>query len=591
MHTLCTFKFPEIALGACLITARMEKRWKINPVNKELQEELGRELNILPVTAQLLINRGLVDCDRAFSFLRPDLNNLYDPFLLKGMDSAVRRIVSAVTRGEKIAVYGDYDVDGTTSTALLHLFFREIGVDTLCYIPERCTEGYGLNAGAIKALHEKGVRLIITVDCGTSNHDEVDIARSLGIDCIITDHHEVSGDPPGACAFINPLQQGCGFPFKGLAGVGVAFNLMVALRAGLRDAGWFKDRIPNLKRYLDIVCIGTVADMVPLVDENRVLASFGLKELNNTGRAGLKALIDVCRIRRGKVTAENIAYQIAPRINAAGRMERADTALRLLVTGDEREAVELARRLDRENSSRQNVEERMRREAVEMVGDGSLNRAIVLSSDNWHPGVIGIVASRLVERFYRPVVLIAVEGETGKGSVRSIKGYNVMEGLRECSGLLERYGGHKAAAGLTVRRGRIDDFKKAYTELLNRTLSDDDLVPEVELDGIVSLDEVDARLVSEIERLAPFGRSNERPLLCATGTDIVHTEVVAKRHLRMMLRQSGRTRYAIAFDMAGSHPVKGGRFDVAFYPYMDEWNGSRNLRLNVKELKEQPQIP
>ncbi|MBI5598541.1 MAG: single-stranded-DNA-specific exonuclease RecJ [Deltaproteobacteria bacterium] len=569
----------------------MKKRdanWKLSPVNKELQDTLGRELDILPVTAQLLINRGLDDCGKASSFLKPDLGNLHDPFLLKDMDRAVERIMEAMRSGEKMAVWGDYDVDGVTSAALLYLFFREIGVDVETYIPDRRSEGYGLNAAGVKALAGKGVKVIITVDCGVSDCEEVIFARSMGVDCIISDHHRIHGDMPSAYAVINPQRADCAFPFKGLAGVGVAFNLVVALRARMRDSGLLNGEVPNLKKYLDIVCIGTVADMVPLVDENRILVSWGLKELNSTKRPGLKALAQVAGIVPGGVTAEKIAFQLAPRINAAGRLERADTALRLISTDDEREAAGLARALDSGNSSRRGIEEKILIEAVEMIEAGKkerADRAIVLSGELWHPGVIGIVASRLVERYGRPVAVITLEGDMGKGSVRGVKGCDVMEGLNACSSFLERYGGHRAAAGLSIRKERVNGFMEAYIDFMNRAVLDASLAAEVAVDYVVSFEDITERLVSEIERLSPFGCSNEKPLLCATSTDILSTEVVGTRHLRMTLSQGGRTRDAIAFNMAGVHPLKGKGFDIAFYPYMDEWRGTRNLRLSVKELK------
>ncbi len=565
--------------------ARTRKRWRLNPVNRELRETLGRELNILPLTAQLLVNRGLVDCGKASSFLKPSLTDLHDPFLLKGMDKAVERIARALDAGEKIAVYGDYDVDGTTSTALLCLFFRELGVDAGWYIPERQAEGYGLNEAALKKLHAAGVKLVITVDCGASNEAEVECAASLGMDVIVTDHHEMPPEPPRACAIINPKQEGCAFPFKGLAGVGVAFNLAMALRSRLRETGWFKGPEPNLKKYLDLVAIGTVADMVPLVDENRVLVAHGLKELDRTERPGLKALKDSVFLKPGRITAENIAYQIAPRINAAGRVARASMALRLLISESGKEAAELAFVLNRENSSRQKIEGETLKQALDMLGDGSPGKGIVLAFEGWHPGVIGIVASRLVERFSRPVVMIALDGETGKGSARGVKAFNILKGLAACSPLLEKYGGHKAAAGLTIARQNIEGFRADFMQYLNDTVDEKDLAPEITLDAVVSLEEVDNRLLEEIESLSPFGVSNREPLLCLVDADIVHTEVVGARHLRFKVSQNGCSRSGIGFGLAAMHPVQGAGYGVAFSPYMDEFQGARNLRLRIKDIQ------
>lgn len=566
------------------------KRWKLNPANRDLQETLGRELNILPLTAQLLVNRGLVDIGRASSFLSPSLKDLHDPCLMKDMDKAVERVIRAIESEEKIAVYGDYDVDGTTSTALLCLFFREIGVRVECYIPDRLSEGYGLNGPALKRLSEIGAKLVITVDCGASNALEVEYAASLGMDVIITDHHEMPPDPPAACAVIDPKQEGCNFPFKGLAGVGVAFNLVMALRARLRDDGWFKSKSvaePNLRGYLDLVAIGTVADMVPLVDENRVLVSFGLKELEKTRRPGLRALKNSVALKPGKVTAENIAFQLAPRINAAGRVACASVALRLLVSEDAKEAAELAARLGRENASRQKIEGETLKQALDMLGGAETGKAIVLACEGWHPGVIGIVASRLVDRFSRPVVIIAIDGDIGKGSARGVRSCDILKGLTACAPLLVKYGGHKAAAGLTISKDRIEDFKAEFMRYINSALSEDDLAPEITLDAVVSLEEVDSRLLSEIDTLAPFGVANREPLLCLIDAVIAGTEVVGAKHLRFKVSQNGCSMNGIGFGLAAMHPVQGPGYGVAFSPYIDEWQGGRNLRLRIKDIRQE----
>lgn len=563
---------------------KMKKRWKVNPANKELQEVLGRKLEILPLTAQLLINRGLVDCDKAFSFLHPELKNLHDPFLLKGMDRAAERIIFAIEKREKIAVYGDYDVDGTTSTALLYLFFKEIGVDVTCYIPQRQTEGYGMNCEAVKKLSALGINLIITVDCGSSNHDEINYANSLGIDVIVTDHHEFSKEPPAAYAVVNPKQKDCAFPFKNLAGVGVAFNLLMGIRSRLRSMGWFKNNEPNLKKYLDIVSIGTVADIVPLVDENRIFVSYGLRELENTKRPGLKALMDSVGIKPGKLDTDNIAFQIAPRINAAGRLTQAFIALRLLITDDIREAESLADTLNKENASRQKIEGSTLEEAMAMLGD-STDKGIVLFSEGWHPGVIGIVASRLVDRFGKPAVMISIDGDIGKGSARGIKSFNILEGLSSCSGLLERFGGHKAAAGLTIARENLEQFRLEFLEYLNDKITDEDLTPEIELDAEVSLGDITGRQIAEIESLSPFGCSNSEPLLCAAGADILQTEIVGTRHLRFKVKQNGSSWNGIGFNLARMHPISGEGFHIAFSPYVDEWQGTKSLRLRIRDIQ------
>lgn len=565
----------------------MKKRWKVSPADRELQEVLGQKLNILPLTAQLLINRGLVDCDRAFSFLRPSLNDLHDPFLMKDMDRAVDRTVGAIERGEKIAVYGDYDVDGMTATALLYLFFDEIGVEVRPYIPERISEGYGLNDGAVRKLASEGVRLIITVDCGSSDRDAVALASTLGVDVVVSDHHELPRTPPAAYAVLNPRQKDCAFPFKGLAGVGVAFNFLMALRSRLRDAGRFRSKEPNLKQYLDIVCIGTVADMVPLTGENRVLVRHGIKELEKTKRPGLAALKEVAGVR-GRLDAGAIAFQLAPRINAAGRVGQAMSAFKLLVSKDPAESAHLADVLNRENIARQKLEGEILNEALEMIGAAgqSPDKGIVLYSEAWHPGVIGIVASRLVDRFTKPTVMIAIDGEVGKGSARGVSSFDILGGLKAAEDLLVRFGGHKAAAGLTIERKNIDRFKAEFLGYLNGSVTEEDLTPEILLDSVVSLEEIDKRLLDEIDSLAPFGVSNREPVLCLSGAGIVASEVVGKKHLKVKVRQNGCSRSGIGFGLGGLHPMNAEVYSLAFSPYMDEWAGGRNLKLRIRDVKE-----
>ncbi|HHL40772.1 MAG TPA: single-stranded-DNA-specific exonuclease RecJ [Deltaproteobacteria bacterium] len=566
----------------------MEKRWEVREPDPGLLRLFERDLDVLPVTARILANRGLVDSDRAFSFLRPRLKDLRSPFLMKDMDRAVGRTVEAVERGETIALYGDYDVDGATATALLHSFFRDIGAETVWYIPDRLGEGYGLNAGAVEKLAARGVKLLITADCGVSNGDEIRRAAQLGVDVIVTDHHEMPPEPPPALALLNPKQPGCAFPFKGLAGVGVAFFFLMALRSRLRELGRFRPpaREPNLARYLDMVAVGTVADMVPLVEENRVMVSHGLKVLAETARPGLRALKEVAGLgAANKVSAGAVAFQLAPRINAGGRVGSAGAAVELLVCSDMERARRLASELDAENTRRQGLEAAILEEALAMLAGGCDDRAIVLGSEGWHPGVIGIVASRLVDRFSRPTVLIGFDGEVGKGSARSIRGFDILEAIRSCSALLDKYGGHRAAAGLSIRRGLVERFREEFTAFANERLDDEDLRPLVEVDALVSLEELNGRLLSEIEMLGPFGVSNSEPVLGAVDAQIIQTRVVGERHLKMTLRQNGAARSAMGFGLADMHPMSGGGFDIAFSPYLSEWQGVKELRLKVRDIR------
>lgn len=565
----------------------MHKRWRVQSANEKLQELFVNELKILPLTAQLMINRDINDLADANTFLKPDITNLHDPMLMKDMDKAVERLSLALSNNERVAICGDYDVDGTTATALLKLFLTELGFSVLTHIPERITEGYGLGNASLKELSDNGAKVVVTTDCGVSNYDETVYANSLGLDVIITDHHEIPQKVPPALAIVNPRQAGCAFPFKGLAGVGVAFNLAMALRGHLRKSGQISEASqPNLKKYLDLVSIGTVADMVPLRDENRIFVKYGLEQLKNTERPGMKALIDVSLIRDGQVSTEKISYQIAPRINAAGRVSRADIALELLTTTDGSKAEELATELDSINSERRSLEADITAEALDMIDPESKDKGIVLFSENWHPGVIGIVASKISGRFTKPTVMIALDKDIGRGSARGgVANFDLLGALSSCDKFLDKYGGHRAAAGLTISRENIEPFKKEFIDMLNTTIDPDDLIPQIEIDAVISLDEVNMRLVNEIERLSPFGISNREPLLGALDANVTETRVVGSKHLQLRLRHKGKPLKAIAFGMGSMHPIKGHGFDVAFSPYLDVWQGRKNLGLKVKELK------
>ncbi len=567
----------------------MKKRWKITPLDKALQDKLVKDLEILPLTARILINRGLGDIERASAFLRPGLEDLHDPFLFKDMDKAVRRVEQALAKGEGIAVWGDYDVDGTSSAALIYLFFKSIGHEILTYIPERKSEGYGLNIEGLKGLGAKGVKVVITVDCGTSNHEEIIAAAELGIDIIVTDHHEPTSRALPAYAFINPRQDGCAFPFKSLAGVGVAFNFIMALRSRLRESGLIAGKGPNLKRFFDLVAIGTVSDMVPLIDENRIFVRYGLIELGETKKPGLIALKNVSGLRPGTLETHHIGFKLAPRINAAGRIARADRALRMLITENTAEAEAIAQAIDEANTSRREMESHILDEALLMAegilkADTGERRAMVLASENWHEGVIGIVASRLTESLGLPVVMIALDGEMGRGSARGVKAFNILEGIKHSSASLIRYGGHRAAAGFSLSRDKVGTFTEQFLSYAGETLTAEDLVPEVELDAAVSLKEMSLQAIAEIERLAPFGMANREPLLCLRGTTVMDTKVVGGRHLSFRLTEDGARARGIGFGMAGMQGLGGAGFSLAFSPYRDTWGGAVKPGFRIREV-------
>lgn len=589
----------------------MQKRWTVRSPDIELQAILGRDLKISPLTAQLLINRGLRCSSEAFSFLSPSLSALHNPFKMKDMDKAVAKIIKTIRESGKISVYGDYDVDGTTGTALLCLFFKEVYksyrshktyqsfVDY--YIPERLKQGYGLNNQSLKHLADSGTRLVVTTDCGITNFDEVMFANSIGLDVIITDHHEPPEKLPPAYAILNPKQHDCAFPFKELAGVGVAFNLVIALRSKLKEDGRWTENMPNLKNYTDIVALGTIADMAPLVDENRILVKYGLEELTAGKRPGIRALKEVSGLNSAVKTG-SVGFQLAPRINAAGRLDNAGKGVRLLITDDDKEAMDIARELDRENIDRQRLEKAILSEAVEIIEREEFEiekkMAIVLAKQGWHPGVIGIVASRLIDRYHRPTVVISLKDGIGKGSARGIKNFHILDALDACKYLLEKYGGHKMAAGLTIPEENIQLFESAFYGLAEKGLSPEDLCPEISLDSYVLLAELNEKIVAEMEVLAPFGMANPEPLLGARDARIVKSEIVRNNHLKLKIRQNSHLTShgsqffdGIAYGKGDIHPLQGDNFDIAFIPYIDEWNGNRNLRLKVKEIRQgQPSI-
>jgi single-stranded-DNA-specific exonuclease len=565
------------------------KKWEIFKGNGELQRFLARELGISPLLSQLLINRDITDIQQAKMFLSASLNDLHSPFLMKDMERAVTRIAQALKNSEKIVIYGDYDVDGITGTAILCNFLEELGGDCSYFIPEREREGYGLNLEAIRLLKEKGTGLLITVDCGIGNFEEVSFARDQGMDVIITDHHEIPDRLPPAYAILNPRQKDCSFPFKALAGVGIAFNLIIALRSYLRDSGHFaNDPPPNLKEYLDLVSLGTVADMVPLVDENRIFVKYGLKLLTEGSRVGIRALKETSGLKDIPITTVHIGFRLGPRINAPGRIDRADEGLRLLITKDPQEADSLAKSIDIKNSRRQQMENEIVREIKERIERDERfleKRSLVLSSSNWHPGVIGICASRIVEEYYRPTVLIALDGEKGKGSARSIEAFHLYNGLKGCECLLEGFGGHKHAAGLTILPEKIEEFEKAFEEIAYQSLKEEDLIPRINIDAEINLKEVTENLIDDLERLAPFGYSNPEPTFSSFELKLYSSMVVGNGHLKMKIREDGIFYDAIGFNMGNHFPLSDQKIRLAFVPQFNVWQGVKSIQLRIKDIK------
>jgi single-stranded-DNA-specific exonuclease len=549
---------------------------------------LARELSLEPIAARVLASRGLADPADAERFLAARLADLPDPFLLRGMEAAVARLLAALAAGERIALYGDYDVDGVTSTALLAGFLRAAGGDVVTYVPHRLVEGYGLNTAAVKRLAEGGARLLVSLDCGITSVAEVRAAAELGVDTVVVDHHTVPVELPAATAILNPHQPGCAYPYKPLAAVGVTFCLAMALRRRLREAGKFGAARPepNLREALDLVALGTVADVVPLTGVNRVLVRWGLEELARTRRVGLAALKRVAGIAPGAVSAGQVGFRLGPRINAAGRLDDAGRGVRLLLEDDPARAAALADELDRENRARQEIEREILEEALaqaaERVRGGA--RGLVLSSERWHPGVIGIVASRVVERFHRPAVLVGVADGVGKGSGRSIEAFHLYDALDACAGHLTRFGGHKHAAGITIDPARIAAFRDAFEGIAGARLGDDDLVPRCRIEGRVDAGDLSERAALALEGLAPWGAGHPEPLFALRARPgRARTVGATGAHLKLTL---GAGLDAIGFGLGDRLAACEGEVEAAVSLGFDEWDGRRRLQLRIKDLRQ-----
>ena len=564
------------------------RRWVEVPCDEAVASRLASELRLHPLAARVLACRGLVDAGEVERFLGARLQDLPDPFTMRGMEAAVARIARALEAGEKIALYGDYDVDGVTSTSLLASFLRAAGADLVTYVPHRLVEGYGLNTGAVRKLAAGGARLLVTLDCGITSVEEVAAAAALGLDTVVVDHHTVPVALPAAAAILNPHQPGCGYPYRDLAAVGVTFCLCMALRRRLRESGRFGAvrPEPNLKDALDLVALGTVADVVPLTGVNRILVRWGLPEIARSRRPGLRALKRVAGMSEGgEVTAGQVGFRLGPRINAAGRLDDAGRGVRLLLTADAAEADALAEELDRENRARQDIERQMLEEALadaaERVAEGA--RGLVLSRPGWHPGVVGIVASRVVEKFHRPAVLVGVADGVGKGSGRSIPAFHLYDALAACAPHLARFGGHRHAAGVTVDPAAVPAFRLAFERHAAERLTDDDLVPRCRIEGWLPPAGAPDEAAHALERLAPFGAGHPEPVFGLRARPASAKAVGASgAHLRVTF---GRGLEAIGFGMGGSLADCRGEVEAAVTVGFDDWGGLRRVQLKLKDLR------
>jgi single-stranded-DNA-specific exonuclease len=542
------------------------------------------------LAARVLVARGFGDPETAANFLADALGDLPDPFLMRGMRPAVERLVRAVLRKELVTLYGDYDVDGVCSTALVSLFLEACGARVATSIPHRIRDGYGLNRAAAERIAQDGTRVLLTLDCGITAAAEVGRARDLGLDVVVVDHHTVPATLPPALAVLNPHQEGCGYPTRHLCAAGVAFMLCMALRRELREAGHFTSRPePNLKALLDLVALATVADVVPLTGANRVLVKHGLVALSRAERPGVRALKEAAGLQPEQlVTAGLVGFRLGPRINAAGRLDDAALGLRLLRAATLEEARPLAHALDVANQERQLIEHRILGAALGQAQAQGEARGLVLWGEDWHAGVVGIVAARVVERLHRPTVVVAVDGVQGKGSARSIERFHLVEALHGCSEFLVRYGGHRAAAGVTVEARQLHAFREAFGRMAAHALTLEDLEPRCRVDVLVEPGELTERAVTGLSVLEPFGQGNPEPVLAARGL-CAHTRVLASKrggagHLKLSLPEAPRLD-AIGFGMAERAGEATGKVDLAFQASVDEYRGQRRVALKLKDLR------
>ena len=559
----------------------MQKRWSIEPDHSQEEVQLAAELKVSPIVAKLLINRGLGDPHKARQFLAADMESLLSPWDLKGMREAVACVTKTMEEGGSIVVYGDYDVDGITATSVVYRFLKRCGASVSYYIPERQSEGYGLNLEALEGLIAKGTDLVITVDCGISSYDIVEAVRDR-LALVITDHHEAPSLIPRAVAVVDHKQPNCQYPDKNLAGVGVAYKLCQAI--------WQERTGEVYQADLDIVALGTVADVVPLVGENRILVKAGLSKMQMQPNRGIEALIDVAGLKDRKITAGHIGFTLAPRLNAAGRVAHATRAVELLTTPSQEEAYEIAEELQETNLERQALErdihEMARQDVLKQGSDADY--VVVVGGQDWHPGVIGIVASRLVEEFYKPTLVISIKDGIGKGSCRSIDNCNIYEALQSAEDLLIQFGGHQAAAGFSIKEDKIPALRDRLTQYCKEHLAETDYLPIVDIDSQVVIDDIDVHLIEEIETLEPYGMANPTPVLALEEATISDLFLMGqqKKHAKVLLEREDSTIDAIAWNRPDLHAsfFPGDRVKVAFTVQKNEWNGHVSPQLMIQDM-------
>lgn len=563
----------------------MEKRWVFKHVPPALEvESLSKAININASLSSLLIQRGITTFEDARDFFRPSLKNLHNPYLMKDMDKAVSRLKQAMVNGEKILIYGDYDVDGTTSVTLVYGFLSKHYSQLDFYIPDRYKEGYGISKTGINWAKENGFSLIISLDCGIKSVNEIAYATELGIDFIICDHHKPGDALPAACAVLDPKRADCAYPYKELSGCGVGFKLLQALCSSLELSD------EELFTFLDLLAVSIASDIVPITGENRILAYHGLKILNNAPRPGMKALIDISGISK-ELTINSIVFGLAPRINAAGRIAHAKHAVQLLIARDKDEADFLAEKINEKNKVRKDYDLNITDEAIRMIEEeiSSDSKSTVLFKNGWHKGVIGIVASRCIEKYYRPTIILTENNGMATGSARSVDGFDVYEAIAKCSDLLEQFGGHTYAAGLTMKLENIKAFQERFEQVVSCDIREEDLIPKLDVDLKIELSQINQKFYNILKQLAPFGPGNMDPVFLSENVrDDGSARLLKDQHLKLRVSQDGFNAIdAIGFNMAEPfyRISKGEPFNICYHIYENEFNGKKSLQLFIKDIK------
>ena len=572
-------------------------KWIYNTVDKSLLEETAYRHNMPKPVAELMLKKGISSPDDIETFFNGSLKSLRNPFEITDMEKAAERIAQAVINHESICIYGDYDVDGVTATALMYIFLMQCGANVSYYIPNRLEEGYGLNKEAVREIAAKKTNLIITVDCGISATEEVLEASMLGMDIIITDHHQPSKElPVAAYAIVNPMREDDTYPNKTLAGVGVAFKTVMALRFVLKKYDFFKQEVPNIRNLLDIVTLGTIADVMPLVDENRIFVRHGLELMSGEhvriGIDELKKTVESLAASKKMKTA-NIGFQLAPRINAMGRMASSDKSLKLLVTQNRNEAKQLALELDNENKYRQMIEREILQQTYDLIEKNRYaeeSAGLVVASDNWHPGVIGIVASRVVDKYFKPTVILTEDNGVYKGSARSIPGFHLYDGLDSLSDILISFGGHKYAAGVKLEKKNLEEFRERFNEVVKSSVKEEDFIPEIYIDAEIDSKDITNEIMQWLEKLEPYGQGNKEPVFFMRNVYKYQVESFVGKdfnHLKCFFEKNGLIFDAIGFNMKEykSLMAENDKFDILFSLVHNIWKNTKTIQLNLKDIK------